>query len=126
MRGNRDYNQAIRDYNEAIRLDSKSPAWNQRAWLQATCPDEKYRDGKKAVADATRACELTSWKDATNLDTLAAAYAESENFDEAVKWQEQAIAFASPAIKATFESRIVLYRDGKPYREVPNAKVVAE
>jgi len=62
------YDRAIADYDEAIRLKPKyAGAYNGRAWLWATCPDEKYRDGKKAVDSATRACELTDWKDANCL-----------------------------------------------------------
>ena len=45
-------------------IDEKcARAHGSRAWLWSTCPDAKYRDGKKAVASATRACELTDWND---------------------------------------------------------------
>ena len=41
----------VRDYDEAIRLDpGNADAFNGRAWLAATCPDAKYRDGAKAVS----------------------------------------------------------------------------
>ena len=59
----------------------------------AACPEAKYRDGRKAVESATRACELTEWKRSEFLDTLAAAYAESGDFDAAVTWQMRAIGF---------------------------------
>ena len=59
----------------------------------ATCPEAKYRDGGKAVESATRACELTKWKSSEFLNTLAAAYAESGDFDAAVTWQTRAIGF---------------------------------
>ena len=35
---------------------------------------------------ATRACELSQWRDPEFIDTLAAAYAETGNFDEAVRY----------------------------------------
>jgi len=57
----------------------------------ATCPDEKYRDGKKAIEFAKRGCELTNWKDPFKLGTLAAGYAELGDITQAVRWQTQAI-----------------------------------
>ena len=96
-----------------------------RAWLWATCPDEKYRDGKKAVESATRACELTDWKDADSLDTLAAACAEAGDFDAAVKWQEKALGMLAKddePNRKDFEARLTLYRAKKPYHVEPKAE----
>ena len=42
------------------------------------------------VALATKAWELSGWKDASHLETLAAAYAATGDFDSAVKWQTAA------------------------------------
>ena len=114
----RDYDDAIADYNEAIRIDPKySRAYNARAWIWATCPDVRFRDGQRAVASATRACELDPAKASINIGTLAAAYAEAGDFENAVKWQLRAIQVAPTSDQANFQTRLDLFRSGKPYRE---------
>ena len=53
------------------------------------------------------------------LDTLAAAYAESGDFDSAVKWETKAIELETDANeKAEYGERLELYQDKKPFREV--------
>ncbi len=116
---NKDYGQALADLDRAIELDpTDAQAHNNRAWLWATCPDAKVRDGKKAIESATKACELTEWKEGGLIDTLAAAYAEAGDFDAAVEWQTQANPLLTqPDDKADGEKRLKLYREKKPYRE---------
>ena len=48
--------------------------------MLATSPDAKLRNGRRAIELATRACELTKYKAAYILSTLAAAYAETGDF----------------------------------------------
>ena len=107
------------DWKEAIRIDPRnSVALNEQAWLWATCPDAKYRDGKRAVESATRACELSEWKDENHLGTLAAAQAEIGDFSKAVEFQEKADKLSTdPERKKKGEERLKLYRDKKPYRD---------
>jgi tetratricopeptide (TPR) repeat protein len=115
----KEYGWSFADYTEAIRIDPKvAMAYNNRAWLWATCPDEKHPDGRKAVESASRACELTGWKDASNVAALAAAHAEAGDFDTAVVWQEEALKLSSGADKAHRSKRLRLYREKKAYRAV--------
>ncbi len=89
-----------------------------RAWLWATCPDARYRDGKKAIESATMACKLSQWKETPFIDDLAAAYAEAGNFAEAVHWQTKVNSmFADSKDRKSGEGRLRLYRGRKPYRD---------
>src|SRR5216683_1325448 len=91
-RANKEYEQAGSDYRQVIRLDREdADACSNLAWLLATCPDSKVRDGRKAVEYATKACDLTSWKASYFLSTLAVACAENGEFEQAVKWQKRAL-----------------------------------
>src|SRR5207253_6069724 len=83
-----DYAKAAADLNEARRLDPQLPhAYKNLAWLQATCPRPEFRDGAQAVANAARALELIGDKAPDWWAILAAAHAETGNFEEAVQWQ---------------------------------------
>jgi tetratricopeptide (TPR) repeat protein len=116
----KDHEKALADFLRAQELDPKDPgAENSLAWLFATCPEAKFRDGKKAVEHATKACELSGWKKPYFLDSLAAAYAEAGEFPQAVKWQQKAVdspeAFSKDDL-AEAKLRLKLYEKGKPYR----------
>ena len=110
---------AREDFEKAAKLAPKSTfVQNAIAWYWATHPNAEFRDGSRAVASATRACELTDWKVHMFLDTLAAAHAEAANFDEAVKWEEKALQLATTEpLRKEYEDRLALYRAGEPYRE---------
>jgi tetratricopeptide (TPR) repeat protein len=116
-----EYGKALDDYRKALSLDLDDPAANGRlAWLLATCPEDKVRDGKAAVDYAKKACTRTRWRNLDYLDTLAAAYAEAGDFENARKYQGHVVAqpeaFSKDAYKKVRE-RLELYEQGKPYRE---------
>jgi tetratricopeptide (TPR) repeat protein len=115
----KDYEKAIADYEAAIRFDPKSPPYNKLAWLLATCPKDELRDGRKAIEYARKAGELSNWKNPLYLGTLAAAFAESSDFKEAVKWERKAIDLGYDDEKETEKARqrLKLYEEGKPYRD---------
>jgi Flp pilus assembly protein TadD len=117
---NRQEGKALADYAEALRLDPNNHhAMNNRAYLLATTKDDRFRDGKKALEDATRACKMTDWRRPGYLDTLAVAYAEVGDFEQAIKWQNKSLEF--PEFEKEWgenaRKQIELFRQGKPYRE---------
>ena len=96
-----------------------APAYNNRAWLWATCPEAKQRDGKKSIESATHACELTVWKDSNHIDTLAAAYAEIGDFGKAIEYQEMSIKLNPNFVdRKPGEERLNLYEQKTPYRDL--------
>jgi tetratricopeptide (TPR) repeat protein len=93
---------------------------NNLAWLLATSPEATLRDGRRAVPLAEWACQSTSYKSPPLLDSLAVAYAETGQFDLAIRTTLQAIELVRGNPKAatnTLESRLKLYRAGQPYHE---------
>lgn len=118
----KDVEEGIHHYGEAVRL---KPAWrealNNLAWLLATCPAARYRDGERAVELATKAVEVTRGSDADTLDTLAAAYAEAGQFTKADAVAQQAIERAEATgrgdLVSQLRDRLKRYRSQQPYRE---------
>jgi tetratricopeptide (TPR) repeat protein len=113
--------QTLADLSAVIKLEPADVEAQQGiAWILATCPDPKIRNGPQAVISATRACELTEWKVAHGLTTLAAAYSETGDFAAAAQWQERALALAadnSPE-KREYQRLLDRYKAGKPYHRL--------
>lgn len=114
------YRDALADYNGVVKI-SPHDRWmlDCRASLLATCPDASVRNGQAAVQDAMAACKMDNFDRAQFIDTLAAAYAETGDFDSATRYEEKAMAQAhkSKEYTAGMEKRLALYQRHKPYRE---------
>ena len=90
-------------------------------WTLATCPDAQYRDGHKAVRLALSIIKNTRNPDAPHFDNLAAAYAETGNFEDAIKTQENAIELLQaenddPVRLLKYHFRLENYKNEKPTR----------
>ena len=114
--------EAVAQYQEALRLNPNlAGALNNLALILATSPDDKLRNGAEAVRLAEHACELTHYTQPFFIGTLAAAYAESGRFPEAVATAEKAEQLATTdglkKLAGNNRQLLELYRAGKPYRE---------
>jgi len=119
-----EFRQALRDYQRALMLDPKwAEAYRSKAWLLATCPDAKVRHSGRALVAARQARNLAGANDYYVLEALAAAYASSGRFDEAIRTQQRAISQA-PAWQADQQrQRLALYRKHRPLVNRPTPEV---
>jgi tetratricopeptide (TPR) repeat protein len=117
-----DYKSALTELREMVRRFPRSAfARNALAWCLATCPDAAYRNGPEAVEHAQSACNLSQWKDAEVIDTLAAAYAEAGDFDQAIKYAKQAVNLLSPSDthEKEIKERLALFQGKDAYHARP-------
>ena len=120
------FDEAIKNYYKAIQINpNSSGALNNLAWVLAAAPKDELRNGAEAVRLAEHACELTHYGESLLIGTLAAAYAESGRFQEAVATAEKAEQLATDAGLTSVAEKnrqlLEFYRAGKPYHESPPA-----
>ena len=110
------FKDAIIQYDRAYRASPDSlDVQNNLAWILATCPDKALRDAPRAVTLAEQAARSTNYADASTLDTLAAAYAESGAFEKAVVTERKAIELTPATSRSDLQKRLDLYLSGQPY-----------
>ncbi|HVD95016.1 MAG TPA: tetratricopeptide repeat protein [Candidatus Limnocylindria bacterium] len=115
--------EAIAHYEKAMALAPGDPhSRNNIAWVLATSSDASIRDGVKAVELAQEAVQLSRGRDSKFIRTLAAAYAESSRFPEAIAAAQQAITIAAmqgnTGLANTLRKEIALYRGHISLREM--------
>ena len=114
--------EAIAHYVTAVALAPEDPhSRNNVAWVLATASDSSIRDGARAVGFAQEAVQLSGGREPRFLRTLAAAYAESGRFSEAIAVAQQAAVIATmqgkPDMAKRLEKDLVLFRGNLPLRE---------
>jgi len=113
---------AVDCYRKAINLDPEySEPLNNLANVLSSCPDGQIRNGIEAVTLAEKAVKLTGAKDANKLDTLACAYAEMQQFDQARRTALTAVNIAeaenNKSLVAQFGEHLESFKQGRPWRE---------
>lgn len=110
--------EAIRHYEEALKISPGDlNALNNLAWILATAPDRNLRNGPRALELAQKLCAKTDYKLVGALDTLAAAFAQAEKFDDAVKWAARSLEMTDPADPnyGTRTKLLTLYKEKQPF-----------
>jgi tetratricopeptide (TPR) repeat protein len=106
------------EYRAASELDRDWPVRaNAEAWTLATGDAPGLRDGAEALRLARQVCEAQEPSRAEYLDTLAAALAETGQFDEAAATARKALesAVGQAELVKQLQERLRLYESGKPY-----------
>lgn len=112
-----DHKNAFLDIDAASDTNKTSSIYNSIAWMLATCSDHRIRDGKRAIKFALWATEKNN--NTGYRDTLAAAYAEAGQFEQAVATQQEVIKALKEKGETDlqgFEGRLSLYQQNIPYR----------
>jgi tetratricopeptide (TPR) repeat protein len=114
--------ESLEHYRVAMRL---RPDWpevlNNIAWTYATCSDARFRNGREAIHMSERACELSHRKEPVFIGTLAAAYAEAGQYENAQRAANEAIktALAQGKTNLAIVNRNLLagYENRRPHRQ---------
>jgi tetratricopeptide (TPR) repeat protein len=114
--------EAIDQWQDALALQpDNGNAASNLAWVFATCPEDSIRDGARAVELGEKALRISGGKIPMIYRVLAAAYAESGRFADAIETAQRGAELATtqgnPTLAAEVENNVVLYQSGRPLRD---------
>ena len=112
---------AAAQFSEALSLRGDNvQALAGLAWIRATASDASLRDAVEALRLAERADTATGHEDVTAIDALAAAYAASGRYEDAVRVARTGLTLATAArqfsIAEQFRQRVELYQKRQALR----------
>ena len=92
---------------------------NNLAWVLATSPDDPVRNAKRSLECGLKASELTKYEKPHILSTLAAGYAESGDWETAIKWSSKAVELGvgEEDVDGQLKKELEGYKQKKPWRE---------
>jgi tetratricopeptide (TPR) repeat protein len=114
--------EAVEEWQKVLAIQpDNGNAMSNLAWVFATSPDQSLRDGPKAVELAERALRISGGRIPILFRTLAAAYAESGRFSEAIQTAQQGIELANSQgnsrLATELQGNIALYQEQRPLRD---------
>jgi tetratricopeptide (TPR) repeat protein len=114
--------QAIAQYQAALQLEPTNvPVLYKLCWVLGTATDSSVRDGSKAVALGEQADRLSGSRSEAVLGVLAAAYADTGRFQDAIATVRRALALpsarANPALSGLLRSQLQSYEESHPFRD---------
>lgn len=117
-----DWPGAVDQYRHSIAVNPEhTQSLTDLAWLKATCPDARFRDGPDAVRLAQRAVNTPQGRNFFAYDALAAAYAEVGDFGKAITAARESARLAVAEGRTAEADRIVarlrLYEQQTTYRD---------
>jgi tetratricopeptide (TPR) repeat protein len=102
---------ALKDYETAAQLEQQFTTPIERlVTLWTSCPNEEFRNLESAVAAARSACEMTEWRSPSALQMLAGVLAAQGKYDEALRWQSQAVDLASSETREAFQQQLDVFK----------------
>jgi len=113
---------AILYYRKASLLNPMmTEALYNLSWIFATHKNKQFRNGTEAVRLAQKLCIITQYNQPLALDALAAAYAETGQFDAAVSTAQNALklalVFGPEELASGLKRRLLVYETGSPYHQ---------
>src|SRR5262249_35022159 len=117
-----EFGRALEQYTAALaRQPDDVFLLNRAGWILATSADDHLRDGARADSLARHAVELTNRRDVISLDTLAAASAELDRFEDATRIADEALRLArsqgNESIVPELTARLTLYSQRRKFRQ---------
>jgi tetratricopeptide (TPR) repeat protein len=105
------FSEALQDYQTALQMAPQFPAALERlVTLWTSCPDEALRDLAAASQAARTNCQLTQWRSPAALQMLAVVLAAQGDYDEALRWQSEAVKLAAGQAKESYQKQLEIFR----------------
>jgi tetratricopeptide (TPR) repeat protein len=107
--------EALDDFESAAALDrNNASSLFEVALSLATSPNDDVRDGRRAIEFAKKACEISKWQIDAFIAALAAGYAAKGDWENAIRYQKDAIEKTPEQARKRRQETLGLYEKHQP------------